>query len=146
MKPTYTATVTSVGGRHGRVHSADGALKVELMPPSATVQNPTRTNPEQLFAAGYSACFASSIEHVARTRGLLHGLITIVAKVSLESAGEGAAASFQLGVALDITVAELTQAEAEAVVAEADRVCPYSRAVRGNVDVSLTTHGTGPTL
>lgn len=112
------------------------------MPPSATVQNPTRTNPEQLFAAGYAACFSSAMEHVAKSQKLIHGLISIVSKVHLEPAGEG----FQLRVEMDITVAELDQAEAEALVAEAHKVCPYSKALTNNVEVSLTAHGTGRTL
>ncbi len=108
------------------------------MPPSATVQNPTRTNPEQLFAAGYAACFSSAMEHIARGQKLIHGLITIVAKVDLLSADQ----SFSLAVALDVTVAELTQQQAEALVAEAHIVCPYSKAVSGNIPVTLTAHGT----
>ena len=138
MKPMYTATVTSTGGRHGRVQSADGALKLELMPPSATVQNPTRTNPEQLFAAGYAACFASAMEHIARGQKLIHGLITIVAKVHLAPPEE----AFKLSVELDATVAELTQEQAESLVTAAHQVCPYSNATRGNVEVALTAHGT----
>lgn len=137
MKPVYTATVTSVGGRHGRVQSSDGALKVELMPPSATVQHPTRTNPEQLFAAGYAACFASAVELVARARKLVHGLITVIGKVDLAEGETG----FQLGIALDVTIAELDQSEAEALVEEAHKVCPYSKATRGNVEVKLMAHG-----
>ena len=138
MKPMYTATVTSTGGRHGRVQSSDGALKLELMPPSATVQNPTRTNPEQLFAAGYAACFSSAMEHIARREKLIHGLITILNKVHIAPPEEG----FKLSVEMDITVAELTQSQAEELVAAAHKLCPYSNATRGNIDVSLTAHGT----
>src|ERR1700719_4736569 len=83
IKPVYTAVVTSTGGRHGHAKSADGALSVDLMPPSPTVQNPKRTNPEQLFAAGYSACFAGAMEYVAKQRNQDPGLITIIAKVAL---------------------------------------------------------------
>lgn len=138
METIYTATVTSTGGRHGRVQSADGALKVELMPPSNTVQHPTRTNPEQLFAAGYAACFSSAMEHVAKAQKLIHGLITIVARVHLLSGG----GAFGLGVDMDVTVNELTQAEAEQLVTEAHKVCPYSVATRNNIEVAFTVRGT----
>ncbi len=138
IKPVYTATVTSTGGRHGRAKSSDGALNVELMPPSPTVQNPKRTNPEQLFAAGYSACFAGAMEYVAKQRGEDPGLITIIANVAL---GPNDAGEFVIAVDMDITAANLDQQAAETLVAEGHKACPYSKATRGNIDVKLTAHG-----
>ena len=108
------------------------------MPPSTTVQNPKRTNPEQLFAAGYSACFAGAMEYVAKQRGEDPGLITIVSKVAL---GPNDAGEFVIAVEMDITAANLDQKAAEALVADGHQACPYSKATRGNIDVKLTAHG-----
>ena len=138
MKPIYTASVTSVGGRLGHVESSDGALKLDLTFPPADGSPAKLTNPEQLFAAGYAACFASAMEHVAKQQKLDIGQVTILSKVAL-SANE--AGGFELAVDFDITVPNLDQASAEKIVAEGHAVCPYSNATRGNIPVTLVAHG-----
>jgi lipoyl-dependent peroxiredoxin len=138
MKPIYTATVTSVGGRAGHVESSDGALKLDLTFPPPDGKPARLSNSEQLFAAGYAACFASSMEHVARQQKLDIGQVSILSKVSL---GPNETGGFQIAVDLDITVPNLDQAGAEKIVAEGHAVCAYSNAIRGNVPVKLTVHG-----
>jgi Ohr subfamily peroxiredoxin len=138
MKTIYTASVTSVGGRTGHVESSDGALKLDLTFPSPDGRPAKLTNPEQLFAAGYAACFSSAMDHIARKRKLETGPITIVNQVTLLTDG---ADLFQLAVDMDVTVPNLDQAGAEELVAGGHQVCPYSNATRGNVEVKLTAHG-----
>jgi Ohr subfamily peroxiredoxin len=138
MKTIYTASVTSVGGRTGHVESSDGALKLDLTFPPPDGKPAKLTNPEQLFAAGYAACFASAMEHVARGQKLDIGQVSIANQVTLFNDDAGA---FQLAVHLDVTVPNLDQAGAEKLVAEGHKVCPYSNATRGNVEVTLTAHG-----
>ena len=138
MKPFYTATVTSIGGRAGHVESSDGALNLNLSFPPADGSPPKLTNPEQLFAAGYAACFASAMEHVAKQQRLDIGLVSILSKVAI---GPNETGGFELAVDLDVTVPNLDQAAAEKLVAEGHQVCPYSNATRGNIPVNLTAHG-----
>ncbi len=138
MKTIYTASVTSIGGRTGHVESSDGALKLDLTFPPPDGKPAKLTNPEQLFAAGYAACFASAMEHVARGQKLDIGQVSIANQVTLFNDEAGA---FQLAVHLDVTVPNLDQAGAEKLVAEGHKVCPYSNATRGNVEVTLTAHG-----
>jgi osmotically inducible protein OsmC len=138
MKPIYTAEVTSVGGRTGHVESSDGALSLDLTFPPPDGKPAKLSNPEQLFAAGYAACFASAMDHVARQQKLDLGQITILNKVALAPNGAG---GFEIAVDMDITVPNLDQAAAEKIVAEGHAVCPYSNATRGNIPVNLTAHG-----
>jgi Ohr subfamily peroxiredoxin len=120
------------------VESSDGALKLDLTFPPPDGKPAKLTNPEQLFAAGYAACFASAMEHVARGQKLDIGQVSIANQVTLFNDDAGA---FQLAVHLDVTVPNLDQAGAEKLVAEGHKVCPYSNATRGNVEVTLTAHG-----
>jgi osmotically inducible protein OsmC len=138
MTPIYTAEITSVGGRNGHVESSDGALNLDLTLPKPGGDKAKRSNPEQLFAAGYAACFAGAMEHVGRATKQDPGQISILAKASL---GKDDADAFRVDVDFDITAPNLTQAEAEKLVEEAHKVCPYSNATRGNIDVKLTAHG-----
>jgi osmotically inducible protein OsmC len=138
MKPIYTASVTSTGGRTGHVESSDGALKLDLTFPPPDGKPAKLTNPEQLFAAGYAACFASAMEHVAREQKLSIGQVSILSKVAM---GPNDAGAFELAVDLDVTVPELDQPAAEKLVAEGHAICPYSNATRGNIPVTLTAHG-----
>lgn len=138
MKALYTASVTSIGGRNGRVESSDGAVQLNLAAPPALEGSGEGANPEQLFAAGYAACFAGAMEYIARQQKLAPGEIAIASRVAIGPDDSGA---FTLGVAMDITAPGLNQAEAERLVALADQACPYSRAIRGNVEVKLTAHG-----
>lgn len=136
MGVLYTARVRAEGGREGSVSSSDGLLQLRLTQPKGMGGREDATNPEQLFAAGYAACFDSSLEFLARRDGVQLQGTAVDAQVSLVATDEG---PFRLEVALGVEIAGLSQADAEALVAEAHTVCPYSQAVRGNVDVQLHT-------
>ncbi len=136
MAVLYTAKVRAEGGREGAITSSDGLLKLDLGLPKGLGGKENATNPEQLFAAGYGACFESSIHHVARQQGLQLQGTAVDATVTLSSTEAG---PFVLGVTLAVEIGGLSQADAEKLVNDADQVCPYSHAVRGNVDVQLHT-------
>ena len=138
MKALYTASVTSIGGRNGRVESSDGAVKLDLAAPPALGGNGKGANPEQLFAAGYAACFAGAMDYAAAQQKISTGEIVIHSKVAIGPDDTGA---FTLAVEFDISAAALDQAATEKLVADADRICPYSRATRGNIEVKLIAHG-----
>jgi lipoyl-dependent peroxiredoxin len=134
MHPLYTATATATGGREGRVRTEDGALDVTVtMPKGLGGSGAAGTNPEQLFAAGYAACFGSALALVARKMGVQTGPVQIAAKVSIGAKGAG----FGLAVALQGHLPELPREKAEALMKAAHEVCPYSNATRGNLEVSL---------
>jgi len=139
-KVLYTAQATVTGGRadgHGR--SSDGALDVVLRPPKELGGDGAGTNPEELFAVGYAACFESALGVVARREHVDVGDVSIESSVSL-SPDEGG--SFKLAVALDVTLPQVDDVDvASRLVASAHRVCPYSNATRGNIDVGLTANG-----
>lgn len=136
-KPLYTTKVTAVGGRAGTVSSEDGLLNLSLALPVGLGGKGGATNPEQLFAAGYAACFENAVIHAVRGGQVkvADKDIEVVATVSLVSNGSG---GFKLEVALDVAIAGVEQAQAEAIVNAADAICPYSNAVRGNVEVAIT--------
>ena len=135
----YTAYVTTRGARAGRVESSDGNLKVHLsVPHEMGGQNGSGTNPEQLFAAAYAACFGGAVQYAAGQKKMDTGEVMVEAQVGIGPSDEE---GFEISAALEITLPKLTQQEAEALVAEAHRICPYSNATRGNVDVKLTAHG-----
>lgn len=138
MKPQnilYTAQVTSTGGREGRSESNDHALSVVLSTPKALGgAGGPGTNPEQLFAAGYSACFIGALKFVAAKHHIaLADDTQITASVGIGPIPSG----FALAVTLDISLPGLTQEQAEELVDQAHQVCPYSNATRGNIDVTL---------
>jgi len=142
MEALYTAVATATGGRAGRVESSDGALKVDLAQPKEMGgTGGVGTNPEQMFAGGYAACFASAAEYQARLQKLHTGPITVTASVGIGPNGPGGPEGFGLKVALDVTVAGLNQSAAEKLAADAHKVCPYSNATRGNVEVKITARG-----
>jgi osmotically inducible protein OsmC len=133
-KRLYTATATATGGRDGRVSSDDGILDVVVVPPrSMGGSGAPGTNPEQLFAAGYAACFGSAFAHVARQQKITTGPVGITAHVSIGPAGQG----YGLAVELVADVPELPREQAEALLRAAHEVCPYSNATRGNIVVDL---------
>lgn len=135
QKPLYTAHATSVGGREGSVKTDDGTLDLAIaMPPGLGGKGDKGTNPEQLFAAGYAACFGSAVAFVARQKKLVTGPVTIEAHVTIGAIASG---GFGLAVHLVASLPELAQAEAEALIAAAHQVCPYSNATRGNIEVAL---------
>jgi osmotically inducible protein OsmC len=129
----YTAHATAFGGREGRVASDDGILDVQVVPPAGLGGKGGATNPEQLFAAGYSACFGSALAHVARAKKVRTGPVEITAHVSIGPVGAG----FGLAVELEAKLPELSREEAQALVDAAHQVCPYSNATRGNIPVSI---------
>ncbi|KAJ1729508.1 hypothetical protein LPJ61_003490 [Coemansia biformis] len=137
IQPLYTAEVTATGGRNGRATSSNGALDVELTFPKA-LGGPGvagRTDPEQLFAAAYAACFQGAMGLVATGLGVkLPESNTVTAVVGIGKHPEGA---FGLTVELRVSVPDLDKATVQKVVDQAHGVCPYSRATRGNVDVKL---------
>jgi osmotically inducible protein OsmC len=138
MKPQnilYTAQVTSTGGRDGRSESNDRALSVVLSTPKALGgAGGAGTNPEQLFGAGYSACFLGALKFVAgKNRVTLPEATQITADVGIGPIPTG----FALAVTLDVSLPGLEQEQAEDLVNKAHQVCPYSNATRGNIDVHL---------
>ena len=130
----YTASATAFGGRDGRVATDDGKLEVTVTPPRELGGSGAGTNPEQLFAAGYAACFGSALQHVARAQKITTGPVAITAKVSIGPAGRG----FGLQVELQADLPELPREQALALVTTAHEVCPYSNATRGNIVVDLS--------
>ena len=130
----YTATATVVGGREGRGTSDDGALEVELRMPKELGGPGGGTNPEQLFAVGYAACFQSSLGVIARQEGLSMEESSIRAQVSVGPVPGGA---FGLAVVLEVALPGMEPDVARRVTEAAHAVCPYSNAVRANVAVEL---------
>jgi Ohr subfamily peroxiredoxin len=135
----YTAECTADGPRTGQAYSTDGRLKVELSrPASMGGDDGPGTNPEQLFAAGYAACFHSAMRHALRPLGLTAAALRgceVTAQVHFD---REAPTEFNLAVDLHIVLPELDRETAEKVVEQTHQVCPYSRATRGNVPVTLT--------
>jgi osmotically inducible protein OsmC len=142
VKTLYTAVATATdGGRNGRTRTDDGKLDLALsMPESMGGPGGDGTNPEQLFAAGYAACFANAMRSSARRDGheqVVEGA-TVTARVDIGAIGGG---RFGLAVELDVDVPALGQADAEELVAKAHERCPYSNATRDNIPVELAVRG-----
>lgn len=129
----YTAHAHAVGGRQGTAKSDDGHLDVKLAFPKSMGGDGNGTNPEQLFAAGYSACFLGALGLVARNQGVKLGEHSLDAEVDLIKDDT----SFHVGVRLTLNAPELDRETAEKLLHAAHEVCPYSKATRGNVDVAL---------
>ncbi len=139
MKTLYTATATATGGRAGHAESSDGVLAVDLaVPKEMGGGGAAGTNPEQLFAAGYAACFGSALDYLASQRKIETGTVGVTAQVGI---GPNDSGSFSLSATLSVVVPALSQADAEALVHDAHQVCPYSNAVKGNIDVMLSVRG-----
>jgi lipoyl-dependent peroxiredoxin len=132
-KRLYTAVATATGGRDGRAKSDDGTLDLALVPPKALGGSGAGTNPEQLFAAGYAACFGSAIAAVARIQKITTGPVSVTTKVTLGSIGQG----YGLAVELEASLPQMPRDQAEALVNAAHQVCPYSNATRGNIVVDV---------
>src|SRR5205823_6392343 len=135
----YTAEAVVEGGRAGHGRTSDGRLDVALSVPQALggADGPG-TNPEQLFAIGYAACFESALLGVARGRNLDASDARITSRVSLGPTGHG---GFTLSVSLDLHAPHLSAEQAAALMVRAHERCPYSNATRGNIDVQLTVDG-----
>jgi Ohr subfamily peroxiredoxin len=134
MQVLYTATATATGGRQGRIRSADGLLDLDLaMPKELGGAGGAATNPEQLFAAGYAACFENALLRVARERKAPIRESSVTAHVGI---GREESGYFSLVVTLEVSVPGRDRAEVEDIVRTAHaEVCPYSRATRGNIAV-----------
>lgn len=135
MKHLYTATVTATGGRDGKVVSTDGVIDLDLRMPKE-LQGPGghATNPEQLFAAGYSACFDSALNLVIRTKKIKVDATQVTAQITIGTDTDG---GFELAAQLDVKIAGVDFITAKQLVEAAHQVCPYSKATRGNMDVTL---------
>ncbi|AMR33361.1 organic hydroperoxide resistance protein [Mucilaginibacter sp. PAMC 26640] len=137
VKPIYTAIATATGGRNGQVVSSDEVLKFETrMPKELGGSGGAYTNPEQLFAAGYAACFDSALNLVIKNEKVKTGVTAVRAEVGIGSDNAG---GFALVISLTVNVPEVDQDTAQALVNKAHQICPYSNATRGNVEVSLAT-------
>jgi osmotically inducible protein OsmC len=138
-KVLYTATAHVTGGRNGHGRTADGELDVELRLPKEMGGEGGGTNPEELFAIGWAACFESALAGVARRQRVDVGEVSIESAISLLPTGEG---GFTLAASLNVSIPGVSDRDsAVALVRAAHEVCPYSNATRGNVDVELLLDG-----
>jgi osmotically inducible protein OsmC len=139
-KVIYTAEATVTGGRaEGHGATTDGALEVDLRTPAEMGGEGGGTNPEQLFAVGFAACFEGALGAVARRERTELGDVSIDSKVSLLPGPER---TFKLAVELDVSLPDVSDPEQAArIVAGAHQVCPYSNATRGNIEVTLVANG-----
>jgi Ohr subfamily peroxiredoxin len=139
MKTLYTAEAVVEGGRNGHGRTSDGRLDVDLsVPIEMSGPGGPGTNPEQLFAVGYAACFQSTLEGVARGRSLDVSDSRITSRVGIGPTGHG---GFTLSVSLDLHAPHVSPAEAADLMARAHERCPYSNATRGNIAVKLSVDG-----
>jgi len=140
VKVLFTAHATAVGGRNGHTQSDDGIVSVDLSRPEelgGITGKPGGTTPEHLFAAGYAACFSSACEFASRQLKITPTRIEIKAAVGI---GTREVPGFGLKVDLIANISGLSSADAEKLVHAADQVCPYSNAIRGNVEVGITVN------
>ncbi|MEZ8027164.1 organic hydroperoxide resistance protein [Enterovibrio norvegicus] len=137
MTTLYKTKATASAGRNGQVSTDDNMLDLALSYPKEMGGTGEATNPEQLFAAGYSACFSNAILHVAREMKITLSQAPVTAEVGI---GPNDAGGFALTVALAVTL-DLDGEQAQQVVKTAHQVCPYSNAVKGNIDVALSVNG-----
>ena len=136
MEITYTAVATATGGgRDGHVQSEDGRVDLDTRPPKEMGGTGDGTNPEQLFAAGYAACYLSAFHGVGRSQKADTSDASVSASVGIGSNGEG---GFGLAVELDVYAPHLSHDETQQLADAAHQVCPYSNATRGNVEVTIT--------
>jgi Ohr subfamily peroxiredoxin len=137
-KILYSTSATANGGRDGRSRTADGALDVVLATPKELGGNGEGNNPEQLFAAGYAACFLGAMKFAASQDKALPRVPSNAAVTATVGIGPREDKGFGIAVALEITLPGVKRAAAEALVAEADTICPYSHATRGNIEVKIS--------
>jgi Ohr subfamily peroxiredoxin len=134
-KTLYTAEASAVGGRDGHVRSSDGVLDVDVRVPESMGGAGGGTNPEQLFAAGYAACFQSALGVVGRRQKVDTSGSTVTVKVDIGTIGNG---GFGLAATIEVSLPGVDAAVAQRLVEAAHRVCPYSNATRGNIAVALS--------
>jgi osmotically inducible protein OsmC len=141
IKPLFTATATATGGRNGHTEASDGSVKADLSVPKPMggPGKPNTTTPEHLFAAGYAACFGGALDFVAKQHKKDATKATVTCAVSI---GPRDAGGFGLAVKMHVEDKSLPQAELAELVKDAhEKICPYSHATRGNVDVELEVVG-----
>lgn len=135
MDVLYTAEAIATGaGRNGRVVTTDRRVDLDLAVPREMGGSGDGANPEQLFAAGYSACFHSALQAVARTQKVAIADSSVAGRVQIGPNGQG---GYQLAVRLDVVLPGLELAQAQALADAAHQVCPYSNATRGNIEVTV---------
>jgi osmotically inducible protein OsmC len=140
MKILYTTEAVVEGGRAGQGKTSDGRLSVQLsVPKELGGEGGAGTNPEELFAVGYAACFQSGLLSLAQSRKLDASNSTITSRVGIGPTGHG---GFSLEIALDLHAPNLSRVDAEDLMRRAHERCPYSNATRGNIDVTLRVDGT----
>lgn len=136
MKTLYTTAATATGGRNGHVKSESGILDLEVrMPKALGGANDDFTNPEMLFAAGYSACFDSALNMVIKKERVQTGETTVTAKISIGQIDNG---GFGLAAELHANIPGVSLEQAQSLIEKAHQVCPYSNATRGNIEVKLS--------
>ncbi|MFZ6990525.1 organic hydroperoxide resistance protein [Curtobacterium sp. RRHDQ66] len=136
MEALYTAEALSTGaGRDGRVATSNGSFELDLAIPKEMGGSGNGTNPEQLFAAGYAACFHSALQGVARAKKVKIDESSVGGRVQIGPNGNG---GYQLAVLLEVVLPGIEHDEAQALADAAHQVCPYSNATRGNIDVTIT--------
>ncbi|MDJ0348359.1 organic hydroperoxide resistance protein [Cryobacterium sp. PH29-G1] len=139
MTALYTAEALSTGaGRDGRVATSDDSFALDLAVPKEMGGSGIGTNPEQLFAAGYAACFHSALQSVARSQKVKLSDSSVGSQVQISSNGEG---GYQLSVLLEVVLPGIEPDQAQSLADAAHQVCPYSNATRGNIDVIITVSG-----
>jgi Ohr subfamily peroxiredoxin len=135
MNPLYTAHATAKAGRNGHAETSDGLLKLDLSVPKEMggEGKPGATNPEQLFALGYAACFGGAVAFVAGQQKKKIGEVNVTSHVTIGTDESG----FRLAVALDVSIEGVSREEVLSLIEAAHQTCPYSKATRGNIDVTL---------
>ena len=133
----YSTKVTATGGRHGHIRSEDGLLDMNLALPRELGGKGDATNPETLFAGGYAACFENALLRVSREKGLrfVDSDVEVIADIGLSRNDSG---NFVLSAALAVAISGVDQKTAEDLAETAHKICPYSNAIRGNVEVGIT--------
>ncbi|MGX7329627.1 Ohr family peroxiredoxin [Enterococcus bulliens] len=134
MKKIFSTKMINTGGRSGEVHSPDNSFQLNIAPPGSRAEN--ATNPEQLFAAGYSACFNSALDYLKKSRGIT-GESTIEVIVSLYNLSQSELPDVVLGVEIRGHVEGLSLEETKELLEITEQTCPYSRATKGNIDVTI---------
>ncbi|MES2418916.1 MAG: organic hydroperoxide resistance protein [Bacteroidota bacterium] len=134
MEKLYTASVTAIGGRDGHIKSNDGILDFELRKPKEMGGQGGATNPEQLFAAAWGACYLGALGSIAAHDGIDVSEANVNVHISFNKDGN----AYVLSADLDVHIPNLAHAEAQALVEKAHRTCPYSKATRNNIEVRVT--------
>ena len=134
MQKIFSTKMINTGGRNGEVHSPDSSFKLDIAAPGSKAVD--ATNPEQLFAAGYSACFNSALDYVKKSRNV-DGESTIEVTVSLYNLSQGAVPDVVLGVDIVGHIDGVSFEEAKELLEMAHETCPYSRATKGNIEVTI---------